>query len=91
MPCEEVQVATSVRDDCGRVEIRFADRDKNRDKIEKLLKQYFSGGSNSKRLSLIVAEETLKHHGGWLGVESGEQDGPMLSIQLPLHKEAPDA
>lgn len=91
MPCEEVHVATSMQDEYGRVEIRFADGDKNRDKVEKLLKQYFSGGSNSKRLSLIVAEETLKHHGGWLGVESGDQDGPVLSIQLPLRKEAANA
>lgn len=91
MPCEEVHVATCVQEAFGRVEIRFADGDKNRDKVEKLLKQYFSGGSNSKRLSLIVAEETLKHHGGWLGVESGAQGGPMLSIHLPLHKEAAHA
>ncbi|MDD4052874.1 MAG: histidine kinase dimerization/phospho-acceptor domain-containing protein [candidate division Zixibacteria bacterium] len=91
MPCEEVHVGTSVQDGYGRVEIRFADADKNHDKVEKLLKQYFSGGSNSKRLSLIVAEETLKHHGGWLGVESDDQSGPMLSIHLPLYKEAAHA
>jgi len=88
MPCEEIHVVTGIQETFGRVEIRFPAGDKNREKTEKLLKQYFSGGSNTKRLSLIVAEETLKHHGGWLGVEAGPQGGPLLSIQLPLYKEA---
>ncbi len=88
IPCEAARIVSACRDGFARVEISFTATDGNRDKIEKTLKQYFYGGSNSKRLSLIVAEETLKHHGGVLGVESHPQKGPLLAIQLPLYTEA---
>jgi signal transduction histidine kinase len=60
-------------------------------KVEQALGRYFGGGNSTKRLYLLVAEETLKHHGGSLGVESNPDEGPVLFVQLPLYKETVDA
>jgi len=76
-------------DDC-RVEINFRNKN-NHAEIEKALKQYFGVSKSTKRLSLIVAEETLKYHGGMLGMESNMDGTPVLFVQLPVHKETADA
>lgn len=76
-------------DDIVRLEIHLPDK-KNAEKTEKTIRQYFSGSRSTRRLSLIVAEETLKHHGGNLGVESNPEMGPVLFVELPRNKEIPD-
>jgi len=83
-------VTTYSQSDKVRMEVSFLNADSHQSKIEKNLKQYF-GGNSTKRLSLIVAEETLKHHGGGLGVESNPGKGPVLYVELPLQKEIKDA
>ena len=87
LPCEVPRINTFAQDGTVRLEVAFARDGGHQDKVDKVLKQYFCGGSSSKRLSLIVAEETLKHHGGSLTVESNHADGPVLLVLLPLYKE----
>jgi PAS domain S-box-containing protein len=84
------RISTALAGDTGRIEVRCLRPGKHRDRIEKLLKQYFGASNNTMRLSLIVAEETLKHHGGSMAVESTADDGPMLGIHVPLYKEKAD-
>lgn len=91
LSAEVPRVTTYTLPDSNRVEISFLNSKKHNEKIKKTLVQYFGGGNSTKRLSLIVAEETLKHHGGSLGVESNQQGGAMLCIQLPKYKEMSDA
>jgi PAS domain S-box-containing protein len=73
-----------------RMEIGCTPPARDREKVEKNLMQYFGGSTSTKRLSLIVAEETLKHHGGAMGVESHPQEGPTVYVEMPLYKENAD-
>lgn len=85
----EPHLCTFKTDDIVRLEIHLPGGD-NSDKNEKTIRKYFGGARSTRRLSLIVAEETLKHHGGVLGVESNPEEGPVLYIHLPRNKEIPD-
>lgn len=85
------KVSTYALPDASRLEVCCNHSPQQRDKVEKTLMQYFGGNHSTKRLSLIVAEETFKHHGGNLGVESNPEEGPVLFVQLPLFKESVDA
>jgi len=85
------RVCTFALADASRMEICCDHTPRFREEVEKTLAQYFSGNNSTKRLPLIVAEETLKHHGGDLGVESNPEEGPVLFVQIPLYKEKADA
>ncbi|MCK5126296.1 MAG: GAF domain-containing protein [candidate division Zixibacteria bacterium] len=74
----------------ARMEIALHSKDGLNTDMDRLLKQYFGTGASTKRLSMLVAEETLKHHGGILGFESGSKEGPLVFIQMPLRKEVHD-
>lgn len=92
LPMEIIpKISTYALPEASRLEICCDHAPRHREKVEKLLGQYFGAGNSTKRLSLIVAEETLKHHGGNLGVESNPEEGPVLFVQLPLYKEKTDA
>jgi len=84
-------VSTYALPDACRLEIRCQSSGRYRAEVDKALLQYFGGASSTKRLPLVVAEETLKYHGGMLGVESSPDAGPVLYVQLPLYKEKADA
>jgi PAS domain S-box-containing protein len=84
------RVSTYALPEASRMEICCDHLPRFREDVEKTLMQYFGGSNSTKRLSLIVAEETLKHHGGSLGVESNQEEGPVLFVQIPLHKEKAD-
>lgn len=90
LPDETPSLSTYSLSGVSRFDISFAGRSRQNDKVEKTLKQYFGAGNSTKRLSLIVAEETLKYHGGGLSVESHPEKGPVLYVQLPLYKENAD-
>jgi signal transduction histidine kinase len=92
MPSEVVpRISTYALPEAGRLEICCDHMPQNLHIIEKLFAQYFGAGNSTKGLSLLVAEETLKHHGGTMGVESNQAEGPVLYVQLPLRKETADA
>lgn len=77
--------------DAIRLEVSCPHAGRQQEKVEQTLAQYFGAGNSTKRLSLLVGEETLKHHGGTLGVESNPEEGPVLYVQLPAYKETTDA
>lgn len=84
------RLSTRCSENVSRLEIGFEPIGRQSEKVEKILKQYFGSGNSTKRLSLLVAEETLKHHGGCLTVESCPERGPVLSVEIPLYKERTD-
>ena len=49
----------------------------------KLYDKIFGKSKGTQRLSLIVAGETIKYHGGNYGVEKSSNGGPILYIELP--------
>ncbi len=83
-----ISLNTFAHGSLARLEIVLSAPGKGAERGESVLRQYFGTGNSSKRLPLLVAEETLKHHGGCLAVESQSDLGPMLCIHLPLKKEA---
>ena len=87
LPCDSPRISTYAPGDTVRLEICFTEFGCERGQIDKILRQYFGANKSTKRLSLIVAEETFKYHGGSLGLETHSEEGPVLYIQLPLHKE----
>ncbi len=85
------RVCTYGLPDVVRLEVSYPHAGRQQEKVEQSLAQYFGASNSTKRLSLLVGEETLKHHGGVLGVESNPEEGPVLYIQLPAYKETTDA
>jgi len=87
LPIDLPRASTHRLGDTLRLEVCFPSPDKLRKKVDNTLRQYFGCGNSTKRLTLLVAEETLKHHGGVMGVESHPDDGPVLFVHLPLNEE----
>ncbi len=83
VPC----LSTYVEDNSVKLLISFPGQGNNNGQLGKLLKLYFGAKDAAKRLALIVAEETLRHHGGQLGLASNPEAGPALYVQLPLNKD----
>ncbi len=56
----------------------------HRDRLNRSLKQIFSEQTAPQYLSLIVASETFKFHGGNLGVTEGVDNTPCIIVELPM-------
>jgi len=70
--------------------ITFICDDTDREKLINALRQVFTENSASKRLTILVAGETIKYHGGTLGVAFGNDGAPSVYVELPLAKENND-
>lgn len=79
-------LSTAVEDNVVTLTIDFPGEMHSGDELWKMLKLYFGAKDAAKRLALIVAEETLRYHGGQLGIASN-REGPVLYIQLPLNED----
>ena len=69
-----------------RMYIEFTGNENARAKVVKTLKQMFGNPSGTQKLSILVAGETLKYHGGNYGVEGSKENLPRLYIELPEYK-----
>jgi PAS domain S-box-containing protein len=74
-------------DDTARVEIKVRQANGKREEIIKVLTKLFGGDKNTEKLPLLVAQETIKHHGGSLEVETAQEKTPILSLSFPCCKE----
>lgn len=79
-------ITTSLEDGCARMKIRFDGADKSRAKVMKTLSQIFGNSGGTQKLSIIVAGETIRYHGGNYGVEGSQEALPRLYVELPLCK-----
>lgn len=59
---------------------------KDRRKIIKMLGQAFNNPSGTQRLSVLVAGETIRYHGGNFGLEGSPEEPPKIRIELPVYK-----
>ena len=81
-----IELVTVVNDGNVRLVIGFDGGEEARAKVVKTLKQIFGNSTGTQKLSIIVAGETLRYHGGNYGVESSSEILPKLFIELPQYK-----
>jgi PAS domain S-box-containing protein len=81
-----LEVATNPGVNLVRFTIGFIAGGESRPKIIKTLKQIFGNSTGTQKLSIIVAGETLRYHGGNYGVESSPDELPKVFIELPQYK-----
>ncbi|MFH1374791.1 MAG: histidine kinase dimerization/phospho-acceptor domain-containing protein [bacterium] len=84
------EVRTELRDGRASVSIKIVCPDNGREKAIKALKQLFTGKRSSQHLTILVALETIKYHGGDYDLAIGSDGLPLLSIELPLTVEGQD-
>ena len=66
--------------------IGFAGSDEALVKVKKTLEQIFGSSTGTQKLSIIVAGETIKYHGGGYGLAQGSDGRPEIYIELPEYK-----
>jgi signal transduction histidine kinase len=88
IPPGTAAVRTEIRDNRAVAVITFDCRDGARQQLVRTLKQVFTDNKASQRLSIMVAGETLKHHGGNYGIGLGADGGPSIYVEIPLVKES---
>ena len=71
--------------------IKVSCPDDCREKTIKALTQIFVENRASQRLTVLVAVETIRYHGGECGLASGSDGQPILYIELPFIKETQNA
>jgi PAS domain S-box-containing protein len=86
-----IEINTSRGEGVARLTISFQGNAGSRDKAVAALEQIFRHSSGTSRLSIIVAGETIKYHGGDYGIESAAGSIPRIYIELPLRKGKQDA
>jgi PAS domain S-box-containing protein len=66
------------------ISVTFEKNDRKR--LTRMLEQGFNNPSGTQRLSILVAGETIRYHGGNFGLESSEDGLPKIRVELPLYK-----
>ncbi|MFH2037111.1 MAG: histidine kinase dimerization/phospho-acceptor domain-containing protein, partial [Candidatus Zixiibacteriota bacterium] len=73
-----------------RLTIEFTGSQQARNNAKKIYDKIFGSSEGTQRMSLIVAGETIKYHGGNYGVENPTNEGPILFIELPAMRVSED-
>ncbi len=61
-----------------------------RERSLKQLRQIFSENGTTQRLTVMVAGETIKYHGGSYSLVASRGDAPSLRVKLPCHRREND-
>ncbi|UCD17620.1 MAG: PAS domain-containing protein [Candidatus Zixiibacteriota bacterium] len=80
-----IKMATATENRQVRLIIGFKGREPARAKVVTTLKQIFGNPTGTQKLSILVAGETLKYHGGDYGVEGSQDNLPRLYLELPRY------
>ena len=80
----EVDISTQSCENQVRLKVAFGGNDKSRERVVKTLNQIFNNPGGTYKLSIIVAGETIRYHGGNFGIESSEGGLPKIFIELPF-------
>ena len=83
----DAEVRTESKDDLAVMLVKIRCPEDQRDKVRKSLQQIFTQNRTSQRLTILVAGETVRYHGGNLGIACGADIPPSLYIELPTMKE----
>ncbi|HWR83624.1 MAG TPA: histidine kinase dimerization/phospho-acceptor domain-containing protein [Candidatus Deferrimicrobium sp.] len=87
VPPGRIEARTERKADRACLTIRISCPEADRERVVKAFRQTFGEQSPSHRLSVLVAVETIRHHGGELGLASASDGMPYLYIELPLVQE----
>ena len=87
IPTASAVVKIEKRDKKAVMSINIIADEHLREQTVKALKQIFTENKTSQRLTILVAGEALRFHGGNFGLSSNMEQVPTLYIELPLHKE----
>ena len=91
IPPGTAEIRTERQNNQATMWIRINVDQSDRDRAIKAMRQIFSENKTSHRLTILVAGETIKYHGGDFGVALKQNSAPSLYVQLPLAKERNDA
>jgi len=78
-----VEIKTYRENKTARMTIELQCTAQTREEAVTKFDKIFGNSNGTQRLSLIVAGETIKYHGGDYGVENRDNKGPTLFIELP--------
>lgn len=87
IPPGTAEVRTERKDKRACVLVKISCPEGVREKTFKALKQIFADNKASQRLTVLVAVETIRYHGGEFGLAVGNDSRPYLYIELPLIEE----
>ncbi len=87
IPPGRAEIRTEERDNFATMFIRIEVAEQDRDRTIKAMKQIFSDNKASQRLTILVAGETIRYHGGNCGILSDGNTVPSLFVELPLSRE----
>ncbi|HOP05783.1 MAG TPA: histidine kinase dimerization/phospho-acceptor domain-containing protein [candidate division Zixibacteria bacterium] len=91
IPPGDAVVHTEIVDGQACMTIDVHTPEENRDKMHKLLTQIFSQKGASQRLTVMVAGETIRYHGGTYGLQTNLQSLPSLYVKIPIHRRKNDS
>jgi PAS domain S-box-containing protein len=92
LPMEEMTddcaagISVFTEDNYVKMNMEFNGSTEAKEQAENILKQIFDTTIGTQKLSIIVAGETIKYHGGNLGIMSGTESPPILYMELPLYE-----
>lgn len=78
-----VEFSTHVEDGRALMRIRFTGAEQARKKVTTTLNQFFGSSTGTQKLSIIVAGETIRYHGGSFGIEGSAGNMPGIYVELP--------
>ncbi|UCD62827.1 MAG: GAF domain-containing protein [Candidatus Zixiibacteriota bacterium] len=88
IPPGRAEIRTERKDDRAIMRIKIDVDESQRQQTIKALKQVLAENKTSHRLTILVAAETIKYHGGDFGVMTGDNRVPSIYVELPLMKES---
>nr|MBN2278311.1 PAS domain-containing protein [candidate division Zixibacteria bacterium] len=86
-----IEFRTEAGPETVRFVINFIGQEKHRAKVARTLHQVFGSSTGTQKLSIIVAGETIKYHGGSFGLEGTADNMPRIYIELPQKRGDQDA
>ncbi len=87
MPPAIVRVRTEKTRGKAIVRLSVKTDETDRERVTKAMRQIFAENRTTRRLTVMVAAETIRFHGGDLGLASEDSNPPSLYVELPLMEE----
>lgn len=87
IPPGKAEVRTENNGEQAVMIIRIDVAGQDRVRTVKAMRQIFAENKTSQRLTVLVAGETIRYHGGNFGINCSEGSAPSLSVELPLSRE----
>jgi signal transduction histidine kinase len=79
----KITITTEIEEGVARMKIGFSGDESKRDGLVKILGQLFSSATGTQKLTMIVAGETVRCHGGNFGLEGTKDGFPTIYVELP--------